>query len=198
MMKRNKTIIIRGGKAILAIVFIGLMALPALAQQGQTTLMLEKSPADGGSVTPGTGIHNLGMGSQITLTAVPKADYQFAYWLGDVSDPTSSRTTAYIDSPKIIIAVFERVQYEFLEADALPKSAPGAGLIPSPTESGGNSGGNTPTPKPTPTPTPTPTPLPTPDDFPVPDGEQVPEPATMGLLALGALLAARNRAKKQK
>jgi hypothetical protein len=37
------------------------------------------------------------------------------YWLGEVANPTSSRTVVYIDKPKIIVAVFDRSEYEIPE-----------------------------------------------------------------------------------
>ena len=123
--------------------------------------------------------------------------------MGDVTDTTAGRTSAYIDSPKIIIAIFERTQFDFLAGQVKSQSAPGQRLYPQAVDytSGGISpvaakrphkynypGGPTP-------PSEDPEDLPIPDDndsedFPVPE---VPEPATAALLAIGSLFLARKR-----
>ena len=78
----------------------------ALAQMDYASICLQKSPPEGGSINMGAGIHDIYLNSEITLIATPEPGYQFVYWLGDVSDPISNNTAAYIDSPKFIIAVF--------------------------------------------------------------------------------------------
>ncbi len=88
-----------------AILVIGL-SVTNYCTAGNIAVLVQQTPANGGSVTPGIGVHEIGTNSQIALTAVPKPGYQFVYWLGDVADPTANNTTAYADNPKIIIAVF--------------------------------------------------------------------------------------------
>lgn len=82
---------------------------------GQTeavTLILQQTPSEGGTVTPVPGVHHFALNTEVTLTAIPKPGYQFICWLGDVSDRAAERTVAYLDRPKIVVAVFERSQYD--------------------------------------------------------------------------------------
>jgi len=124
------------------------------------------------------GVVRFALDQQIQLTAVPKPGYQFVYWLGDVSDPQAVTTTAYIDKPKIIIAVFEKVSYEAVSTGvgaggrvSTPGLAP-AGDVSAPSGSYGGGGG---------------------DEGDDPDDPDVPEPATCVLLLTGGLLALRRR-----
>lgn len=89
----------------------GLIAGSANAQVDYA-LMLQQTPANGGSVSPDAGVHNISANGNVTVTATPKAGYQFVYWLGDVSDPTASSTVVSLNAPKVIVAVFERSEYE--------------------------------------------------------------------------------------
>jgi hypothetical protein len=109
---------------------------------GDYALLLQQSPVEGGSVEPGTGIHRIGSDSQITLRAVPQPGYQFVTWLGDVDEANVPVTTTYMDSPKIIIAVFERIQYDSIaSADLLFSSPGGSGLRRSAADISSSSGG---------------------------------------------------------
>ena len=76
------------------------------------TLLIQQSPADGGAVTPGTGVHKVGVGQTVTLSAVPRPGYQFLYWLGDVSASTTTDTSINVDSPKMVVAVFGPASFE--------------------------------------------------------------------------------------
>jgi len=173
----------------------------AQARSEQVAVMVQQSPADGGVVTPSVGVHNLNAGSDLTLTAIPKAGYQFVYWLGDVVEPTASVTMMRANSPRIVVAVFERVKNEYIVPVAnMQVSGGGSGLYASAADivrQGGGAGGgkrphkfynsNTPD-EPDNS-----------DDFPVPDDmndfpvPEVPEPATSLLLALGAMFGAWRR-----
>jgi len=184
------------------------LTLQSYSGAAKMALLLEQSPVDGGAVEPGTGVHRLESNSQITLRAVPKSGYQFVMWLGDVDEPDSPVTGAFMDSPKIVIAVFERSQYESIEAADLLGGAPGGGggLIASAADvssaSGGGGGAKRPhkvygrieRPEEE-----LPDDLPVPDegqpsDFPVPDQTEVPEPATVIMLLSGvALVRLRSR-----
>ena len=75
--------------------------------QSQVELMLEQNPVQGGVIDPGTGIHQFASNSQVAITAAPKDGYRFAYWLGDVSDPTARTTHVHLNDSKAIVAVFE-------------------------------------------------------------------------------------------
>jgi hypothetical protein len=186
----------------------------ANAQADGTILLLQQSPHNGGAVSPATGVHKFDQNANVTLTATPKPGYQFVYWLGDVSDATARTTTAYLDTPKIIIAVFERVKYDFAFFEELPPSRAGGGGRGQPRRTSadysgqggfGGPGGRRPHKYRGPSYEPYEPPdddqddFPVPndiDDFPVPDPEPIPEPATGLLLALGALLARPKRKRK--
>ena len=69
-------------------------------------LCIDQSPARAGKVTPDAGTHRFSANSVVTLSAEPQPGYQFAYWLGDVADPTAQQTTVQVNAPKVIVAVF--------------------------------------------------------------------------------------------
>lgn len=176
-----------------AVLAFFLCSLPDLAfcETGRPVLMLQQLPADGGTITPDTGIHHVELNTSVTLTAIPKSGYQFVYWLGDVSDPTSNRTTAYLNAPKIIVAVFERAEFELEGLLEIGSGIPGGffgGMWASSRDysrQGYSGGGGTQTQKVSrPTPKPPEPPLP-PPEVPIP----IPEPATVVLLAVGSYLA---------
>ncbi len=184
------------------------MVQPACGQANETALLLQQSPVDGGTINLGTGVHYFENKSEVSLRATPKPGYHFVCWLGDVSDTVSQSTVAYLDSPKIIIAIYERVEYDFLTKDdsvhIVPGGGGGSGGGSGFTGGGGGGGGiygggggggpnngeediiedgDFPVP---------PT-GPTGDELPVP----VPEPTTIVLLGFGSLLASRYRAKNK-
>ncbi|MBN1795688.1 MAG: PEP-CTERM sorting domain-containing protein [Sedimentisphaerales bacterium] len=210
--KKSRKSAIRSYTLVLTLAVVCL-ALPGNCNAVDYALLLQQSPVEGGSVEPGTGIHHLGGDSQVILRAVPQPGYQFITWLGDVDEPTAPVTTTYMDSPKIVIAVFERIQYESIEAADLLFGGPGgSGLRRSAGDIGGGSGGGAirrdykgvnwkwpddeededdfPIPDQG-------------DDFPVPDqgddfpvpGQDVPEPATIVLLIAAAMLTRVRRIK---
>jgi len=202
-------------KALILMLALAIAPRYANAQTDGTVLLLQQSPPDGGTVSPAVGVHAFEQNANVTLTATPKPGYQFVYWLGDVSDTAASTTTAYLDTPKIIIAVFERVKYDFALFEELPPSRAGGGGGGRPVRSPagytgqggfGGPGGRRPHKRIRPTyelpefdddqgedDFPVPDDI---DDFPVPDPEPIPEPATGLLLALGAFLARPKRKQK--
>lgn len=79
---------------------------PAYCADPVIALLLKQSPTNGGKTSPVSGLHRFALNSQVSLTALPRAGYQFGCWLGDVADPTSSNTTVYVNGPKIVVALF--------------------------------------------------------------------------------------------
>lgn len=170
-----------------ALVVIGWLDV-AYCRTNDPVLLLQQTPAEGGTITPATGVHHFALNADVTLTAVAKPGYRFVYWLGDVTDPTSHTTVVRLDAPKIVIAVFERTEYEFLLDSHMVVSAPAGGLYFSAPGIGrrgyGGPGGRRP-PK-------SEAAEPVSDEFPVP----VPEPATGALLGLATLLTYTVRSRE--
>ena len=177
--------------AICAVVICGSFAGSAEAKVDYV-LMVQQTPVDGGSVTPDIGVHSVSANGDVKVTATPRQGYQFVYWLGDVSDPTANSTIVAVNSPKIVVAVFERSEYELpFATPAAGESGGGGGgglLVPNRQAIGGggdispasgsvnaNRNGSTFI-------------SPTDNPIPVPSGD-IPEPATMLLLGIGSLLA---------
>lgn len=217
MKKGNNNSIFTGwGTVILAFIAIGIVLLePGYCQTEGTAVLLQQTPADGGKITPEAGIHHFDLYTEISLTAVPSRGYQFVYWLGDVGDSTSNSTVTYLDTPKIIIAVFERIKYEFLAVEERSQSMPGGGRLTASAADYSNRGysggggkrphkqrgpGQLPEEQPEEQPDFPPVPENGEDFPPVPGGgenfpvpEPIPEPATVWLLALGGLALLKRR-----
>ncbi|MHC4693550.1 MAG: InlB B-repeat-containing protein [Planctomycetota bacterium] len=180
---------------ILAVVLCGI-SKTAHCQTNRPILLLQQMPADAGTITPGPGVHHLEQDTTVTLTAVPIAGYQFIYWLGDVSEPQLSKTTVYLDAPKIIIAIFEKAEFD-LEGLSEPTQGIPGGLGDilrasaadySNQRFGGGGGAGRQSVSGAPAPPPQPEPLP-PPVVPVP----TPEPTTLVLLAVGSYMALKGR-----
>ncbi len=206
-MKANRIMHI-GWRGIILFIAVSVVLPSACCLADETALLLRQSPARGGEISPGPGIHHFEQHTKVALTAVPAPGYQFVCWLGDVGEPTGSSTVAYLDAPKIIIAVFERISFDFLPVLQQPQSAPlgGAFVKAADYSRGGISpvagkrphkyrGPTQPVEEPE-----------EPSDFPVPEEgnnfptpEPIPEPATFCLLVLGAgfLLSGRGRRCRQ-
>ena len=168
---------------------------PAYCQTNGTVLLLQQTSAESSMITPGPGVHHFESGTEVTLTAIPRPGYQFIYWLGDVSDSTANSTIVYLDAPKIVLAVFEQSEYEFLFAEESSQSGRGGGggLFASPPDYArqGYTGGGAKRPhKPTWLTAAEPEEPEEPDDIPVPE---TPEPATVLLLGFGSLALLRKR-----
>lgn len=156
----------------------------AVAQDSACELCVEHSPAKAGRVTPDTGTYRYQPNSVVTLSAEPQPGYQFAYWIGDVSNPKTPSTTVRLDTSKIVVAVFKPVLIEDEPRIAFGGGGGGGGaLVPTRVDlsspnvhiGGGNAGGGT-------------------KRIVVPVPIHTPEPATALLLAFGAL-ALRRRSR---
>ena len=203
MMKRSRFVstLVKLAIPVTAIVFAGLWTPQSCLAQ-DVVLLLQQSTPEAGTVTPQAGVHRFEIGTKMTLTATPNPGYQFVCWLGDVSDPTAISTILYLDSPKIIIAIFERLEYDSLAAvDFANQGTPLGGAV----ASGGDyartqytgGGGRRPR-KPRSPQQEEPPDIEIPD-FPVPDEGvpvPVPEPGTAGLLIMGSLFLLRKRRNK--
>ena len=181
----------------------------AHCQDDTYSLMVQQAPVDAGTVTPGPGIHRIGISNAVTLTAMPKPGYRFMYWMGDVGDMSANETVVVIDSPKIVVAVFERTENELLvEAAGVGKDSRGGGgggegetpgiagnlgfLTPTPSDvvishtTNANSGRSVTTSRGGSKSLDTETVI-------IPSGPLIPEPATLMLLGAGGLLLLRKR-----
>jgi hypothetical protein len=67
------------------------------------TLTTSVSPAEGGSVSPGSGTYDEGI--SVILNAIPSTGYVFDHWSGDISDNITP-ATIIMDSSKSVTAVF--------------------------------------------------------------------------------------------
>jgi len=172
-MKRETSVFVgwRSCALALSIVSFGLSA-PAYCRTAGVALLVQQTPAQGGTVVPPPGVHYFAPDSQVALAAIPKPGYRFLYWLGDVSDPNSSSTSVYLDSPKIIVAVFAEIPESYVvgggspSVDRFEESAGGGGIS--------TRQGLMPPPPPPPPPPPA-------------------EPSTVFLLGLGAMMLRRSR-----
>lgn len=151
-------------------------------QENGTALMLEMTPPQGGNLNIVPGVHSFDRFAAVTLIATPKPGYQFVYWLGNVSDATAGTTTVFLDSPKMVIAVFTQNKFETIGLDGDVVGGEGSGgLLRSASnfstgEGGGEGGKREHDPH-------------QPDPDPVP----VPEPVTAVLFFAGFLVLVKSR-----
>jgi hypothetical protein len=196
ILNRRSAIVNRQLRLAVAIIVFGLI-LPAYSQTQDIVLLLEQTPVKGGEINPAAGVHHFKPGTEVILTAVPKPGYKFVQWLGEVSDATASSTVAYLDKPKVIIAVFEQAEHG-VSSDGENLSAGGGGaaggLFPTALDlsrPGGFSGGGGGKAKPQKLV------YFVKDVKPKAKVPEVPEPATGLLLVMGSLFALRRRSSRR-
>jgi len=189
---------------LLGLLIILSVSMLAQGSEDGYALLIQASPPDGGSVAPGMGIHKIQIGQTVALSATPKPGYRFLYWLGDVSSTSGVDTTISLDSPKLVVAVFTR--------DNFDENLPGAGIVDGQSYAEGRGGVNpiqspggvSPVsgypdfrfPNNPEKPNDNTDDIPVPgdnDDIPVPGDNEVPEPATIVLLGLGSSFLMRRR-----
>jgi hypothetical protein len=198
MKKSNPTFVGWPAVTLSALFAAVIFTTPAYCQTEDVALLLQQSPAKGGTVTPIAGVHHFSPDSEVTLNANPEPGYQFLHWLGDVSDPTASSTVVRIDKPKIVIAVYEPTKHNVREVSSGPGGGGGlgGGLFATAADYRGStdisySSGSTDS---------------TPQYrkikySPIDDNEsppEVPEPATVVLLGFGAIFAFTKRGIRRK
>jgi hypothetical protein len=124
---------------ICCVTFLFCFSAHASAQEDGTSLMLDVTPPQGGSLNIVPGVHSYDRFAAVTLVATPKPGYQFVYWMGNVTDAATGTTMVFLDSPKMVIAVFERNKFETTEDDGLESTSGGGdnggGLVRSLSES---------------------------------------------------------------
>ena len=137
----NKRLQHRTLKIILAAITIAAFGSTALGQRTDEqgyVLIIQQSPVGSGIITPGVGVYRPKLNQTVAIQANPKLGYKFIYWMGDVASPTSNRTSVRLDSPKIVIAVFEKENFELLSPSNVSASGiAGGGATTKPTESAG-------------------------------------------------------------
>jgi hypothetical protein len=180
---------------VAVIVTVGLI-LPAYCQVSGPALLIQQTPAEAGTVSPEAGVHHFELNANVTLKAVARPGYQFVCWMGDVSQPTAPATVVRLDSPKIVVAVYERSEYDLPIPRRRSLSAPVGGSGPAAADysrGGFGAPGGRRAPEFRLAAQPESEPEPAPDDFPVPESDDfpvpVPEPATAVLLVFGSMLA---------
>jgi hypothetical protein len=193
--------------ALCAVLFLTVVSGSANAQVDYV-LMLQQSPSNGGTVSPEAGVHNITANGAVTVVARPNPGYHFVYWLGDVSDPGANSTVVSVDAPKIVVAVFQRREYDMPFQEISPPDSIGGGgsLMPNrqyfasggpvspasgPARVSYSFGAPTYVTNQTEQPSQPPTDRRN-DPFPVPN-DTVPEPATVLLLGIGSLLALKKK-----
>jgi len=126
---------------------VGCLGAVVQGEVDSYSLLVQQSPADAGVVSPDAGIHRIRTGDAVTLQAVAKPGYRFLYWLGDVSDSSTNQAVVVLDAPKIVVAVFGRMEYELMVGGgasvAEESQASDADIRGSSFAAGGGAGGNT-------------------------------------------------------
>ncbi|HEX41718.1 MAG TPA: PEP-CTERM sorting domain-containing protein [Phycisphaerales bacterium] len=83
-----------------------LILSPVVCRAFEVAVLVQHTPERGGATTPDAGVHRFQGDSDVVLTAIPNPGFEFQYWLGDVDDPAAMTTRLFVNKPKIVIAVF--------------------------------------------------------------------------------------------
>jgi hypothetical protein len=193
---------------VICAILLVCIAGPGYCEEDSAALVLDVSPVNGGTVNLSPGVHTYDRDTEVQLIAVPRPGYQFVYWMGDVTNATASNTTVYLDSPKIVIAVFERSKFEIAELEVDDEyqvsAGGGGGLVGSGSDYAAaleQAGGGAKRPsihyrrqpeQPEPPEPPQPPEPPTNDNLPIP----APEPATIVFLLTGMFSLAGCRRRR--
>ena len=171
------------GALLIALVVCCGIASTGYCRGDAVHLFVQQSPWRGGTVIPGEGMHAFTPNAQVTVSAVAKPGYEFSCWLGDVANPTSQETRVLLNEPKIVVAVFRRVEENLLIKAGSRGGGGGAGgtslfAVPPSVWSGGQASASAPGSR-----------------RPSFDAEAapVPEPATLAILGAGSLFLLRPR-----
>ena len=101
-----------GNKIFSLFLFLFLLCLISCGDESVTTatysLNVDVSPLEGGNITEASGEYQ--EGETVTITALPKEDWLFENWSGDV-ETTSNPLTITMDSDKSITANFVKETY---------------------------------------------------------------------------------------
>jgi hypothetical protein len=120
--------------ALAVLLAIPAIAAPARAEPIAYDLLIERSPVAAGTVTPNTGLHRFCANSLVSLKAEPQPGYRFAYWLGQVADPTAQQTTVRVDGHKLVVAVFQPEAREPVEQQVASGGGGDGLMLASPTD----------------------------------------------------------------
>jgi len=120
--------------------FLFCFSAQASGQDDGTSLMLEITPPKGGSLNIVSGVHSYDRFAVVTLVATPKPGYQFVCWLGNVTNAATGTTMVFLDSPKMVIAVFARNKFATFGLGGPERSDGLYGMIGGESGGGGGSG----------------------------------------------------------
>ncbi|MGI6693840.1 MAG: InlB B-repeat-containing protein [Limnochordia bacterium] len=104
MLRRRKTTVLIAPILLLSLVLSG--CLGGNGGEKVTYFELQVGVSGSGSVSPLAGKQKYAEGTVVTLAATPTPDWEFRYWIGEVSDPYSPETELVVDGEKSVTAVF--------------------------------------------------------------------------------------------
>ena len=115
-----------------AVLALGLAArgsaqIPPGAKAPAYELCIDQSPAQAGKLSPVSGTHRFSANAIVVLSAEAQPGYQFAYWLGDVADPKSQRTTVQVNASKVVVAIFQPADTDYPKQEFLGGGGGGGG-----------------------------------------------------------------------